>query len=53
MPPVYLETKKINRMLLNLLRRPNEERVIHMNGLVYKRTKAGGQNEADHDAGML
>ncbi|MGB8369494.1 MAG: hypothetical protein WCF71_09420 [Verrucomicrobiia bacterium] len=47
-----LKTKKVRRMLLNPFRRPNEERVIRMDGLVDKRAKTHNQDEPNHDAGM-
>ena len=40
-------------MLLYLLRRPYEERIVSMDGLVDKRTKTSQQDEPDHSARMI
>jgi hypothetical protein len=39
-------------MMLDPFPCPNEERIIHMDGLVDKRTQTHDQNETDYGAGM-
>ena len=47
-PPVWLAAKKVHRMLLNPLPRPNEENVIGVDGLVDKRAQANNEDNSNH-----